>query len=96
MPKPTAKKDKKIAPRVAHVDFFVDKERSFIKYVKYLSSPVQIMWRNFLVGAFQGIGFTLGTALLLALIGFITTKVLGNVPFFSDFSDAIRIWLETP
>ena len=94
MPKPTPKKDRKIAPRVAHVDFFVDKERTFIKYVKYLSSPLQIMWRNFLVGAFQGIGFTLGTALLLAVIGFIITKVLGNIPFFHDFSEAVSIWLE--
>lgn len=83
------------SPRVAHVNFNVEKERSFLKYVKYLSNPWHIMWRNFLVGAFQGLGFILGSALLLALIGFITSKVLINIPLVSDFGEAIDVWLQS-
>jgi len=82
------------SPRIAHVDFYVNKEREFVKYVNYLSNPFHIMWRNFLAGAFYGVGFILGTALLLALIGWILNSVLGEVPFFSDFSRAISVWLE--
>ncbi len=93
MPKKTKKKSEP-APRVAHVDFFVEKERTFVKYVKYLSNPLHIMWRNFLVGTFQGVGFVIGTALFLAFIGVFTAKVLGHIPFFSDFADAVSIWLE--
>lgn len=87
--------DPRLAPRVAHVDFLVDKERHFIRYVKYLSSPWNIMWRNFLVGTFQGLGFVIGSALLLALVGFVTTKVLGEIPFFSDLAQGINLWLES-
>ncbi len=84
----------KNSPRIAHVNFHVEKERAFLKYVNYLSSPFHIMWRNFLAGTFRGLGFILGSAALLALIGFITSKVLPTIPFFSDFADAINIWIQ--
>ena len=92
---PKKRKPVSSSPRVAHINFNVEKERSFLKYVKYLSNPLHIMWRNFLVGAFQGLGFILGSALLLAIIGFITSKVLINIPFISDFGQAINLWLES-
>jgi len=92
---PATKNCPKSSPRVAHVNFNVEKERSFLRYVKYLSNPVHIMWRNFLAGAFQGLGFILGSALLLALIGFVTGKILINIPIFSDLGEAINMWLET-
>lgn len=88
------RKGEPVAPRVAHVDFYVDKERTFVKYVKYLSSPWHILWRNFLVGSAQGVGFVVGTAILLTLIGFFINSILGHIPFFSDFSAALNLWLE--
>jgi|GEM_PF-1707389 len=93
--KKVSKVDPRLAPRVAHVDFLVDKERQFIKYVKYLSNPWSIIWRNFLVGSFQGLGFIIGSAFILAAAGFITTKVLGEIPLFSDLAEAINLWLQT-
>jgi hypothetical protein len=83
------------SPRVAHVDFLVEKEKHFLKYVKYLSNPFHIMWRNFLAGTFHGLGFMLGTAILISIIGFFTSKVLGNLSFFSDFAQAVNIWLDS-
>lgn len=82
------------SPRVAHVNFNVERERNFLRYVKYLSSPLHIMWRNFLAGTFHGLGFILGSAVLLALFGFITSKILINIPFISDFGQALNIWLQ--
>lgn len=93
MPKKTQKKRIE-SPRIAHVDFYVEKERQFVKYVKYLSSPLHIMWRNFLVGTFQGLGFVIGSALFIALFGWFTTKVLGEIPLFSDLANALDFWLE--
>jgi hypothetical protein len=91
MPKKSHSKSKVSSPRVAHVDFQIEKEHLFINYVKYLSSPVHIMWRNFLAGAFRGLGFVLGSAILLWLIG----VILDVFPFFSDLTDAVNIWLDS-
>ncbi len=85
----------RLSPRIAHVDFYVNKEEAFLKYVNYLSSPFHIMWRNFLAGTFHGVGFILGTSLFLAIVGWILKSVLGEVPFFSDFSQAVGLWLES-
>ncbi|MFT7184206.1 MAG: hypothetical protein ACI9QC_000542 [Oceanicoccus sp.] len=93
--KDMSKADPRLAPRVAHVDFLVDKERQFIRYVKYLSNPWSIIWRNFLVGTFQGLGFIIGSALFLTALGFVTTKVLGEIPLFSDLAEVMNFWLET-
>lgn len=91
MTKSTEKKTK--SPRVAHIDFNIDKEKEFVKYVKYLSNPWHIMWRNFLVGTFRGLGLVVGTAILLALIGFIVSKVLVEIPLFQNISEALDMWV---
>jgi hypothetical protein len=85
---------KPASPRIAHVTFNVEREHMFVQYVKYLSSPVHIMWRNFLAGAFRGLGFVVGTTLLLTLMGFLTGRVLAEIPLFSEFAQAVDIWLE--
>lgn len=82
------------SPRIAHVDFYVEREALFVKYVKYLSSPFHVAWRNFLAGTFHGLGFILGTALLLALMGWVLKGVVAEVPFFQDLGMAIDVWLE--
>lgn len=88
------KNSKRSADKVAQVNFLVDNERMFKKYVRYLSDPWQIMWRNFLVGTFQGLGFVLGTALLLAIIGFVFGHLLTQIPLLENFSKALDIWLK--
>ena len=72
----------------------VDADGHFVKYVKYHANPWHIMWRSFLAGAFQGLGFVVGTALLLAILGFFVKDILGNLPFFQDLSQALNIWLD--
>jgi len=98
MKKTTQKKSKgevkTVSPRIAHVDFYVDKERTFYNYVRYLSNPLNIMWRNFLVGTFQGLGFVLGTAILLTIIGFVFGNLLTQIPLLKDFSQALQVWIE--
>jgi hypothetical protein len=79
---------------MAHVSFEINKERNFKRYIKYLSSPMHIMWRNFLAGTFHALGFVIGSAIVISLFGFFTTQVLQNISFFSDFADAVNIWLD--
>lgn len=80
---------------VATIQLKVDSERDFRNYVKYLSHPVHIMWRNFLAGTFHGVGFILGTALFLTILGYIVNTVMGELPFFSDFGKALNLWLQS-
>lgn len=76
------------------VTFVVDKEKDFKKYIHLLADPRQIMVRSFLVGTFQGLGFILGSAALLTLLGFFLDKMVGNAPFFSDMIQALDIWVK--
>src|SRR3990167_4981021 len=78
------------SPRIAHIDFYVNKETAFLRYVNYLSNPLHIAWRNFLAGAFHGLGFILGTALFLTMIGGLLNWMTGEIPFFTDFNQALR------
>ena len=72
----------------------VDDDGHFVKYVKYHANPLHIMWRSFLYGAFQGLGFIVGTSLLLAVLGFFLKDILSHIPFFQDLSKALSLWLE--
>jgi Domain of unknown function (DUF5665) len=85
---------KKSSKALGTVTFTLRTEKDFDKYVKYLSNPWHIMWRNFLSGTFHGVGFILGTAIFLTIFAFILDKVVGEIPFFSDFAKAINVWLE--
>lgn len=80
---------------IAQVNFKVDKEKEFRKYVKYLSSPWQIMWRNFLVGTFQGLGFALGTALILTFFGYLFGQTIAKLPAFENVGNFFEQIIET-
>ncbi len=80
---------------IATIQLKVDSEKDFRNYVNYLSHPWHIMWRNFLAGTFHGVGFILGTALFLTILGYIVNSVMGELPFFSDFTQAVNVWLNT-
>ena len=79
---------------IANIELKVSREKDFKDYLTYLSHPGHIMWRNFLAGTFHGLGLILGTALFLTIFAFLTSKVFGEIPFFSDFAKAINVWLE--
>lgn len=80
--------------KILHVEVQVERERLFKNFVKYLQNPWSIFWRNFLAGAAHGLGFILGTAILLAILTFILGKLLGFFPFLSDINEALNIWID--
>jgi Domain of unknown function (DUF5665) len=88
------KKDQKnVKKPLVSFTFKVDNEREFRHFVRFLSNPWSIAFRNFLAGTFYGLGFLLGTALFLWLLSFILQSILGEIPFLSDFSSAFDFWL---
>ncbi len=66
----------------------------FRNYVTYLTNPWKMFWSNLILGAARGLGFVLGSTILLAIFVYTTTQILANLPFFSDFGQAVNIWLE--
>ncbi len=54
-----------------------------------------LLFRYFLMGTAQGIGFWLGSALVLAIIGFILQNLLSEIPFFSDVATALNTWIQS-
>ena len=70
------------------------KKHQVDEFHDYLSSPWRIMWANFLAGTMRGLGFLLGAALVIALMGFILKEVLSNIPMVGDFFKALNEWIE--
>lgn len=91
---PFFNRKKKIKSPLATITFNVDHEQEFDHFIHFLSNPWAIAFRNFWAGTFHGVGFLLGTALFLWLLSFILRSVLGEIPFFSDFSSAVDLWLQ--
>ncbi len=65
----------------------VDKmtELGLREYTKYLSSPGRVFLMNLLAGIARGFGFFLGATVVVALVTVILTRLLGSIPWLTDF-----------
>jgi hypothetical protein len=64
------------------------------EFTNYLSTPWRILWANFLAGTARGLGFIIGVALVLTIVGFIVTKVLSQIPIVGEFFQAVNLWIQ--
>lgn len=64
------------------------------EFTNYLHSPWRILWANFLAGTSRGLGFIIGVALVLALVGFVVTKILSQIPVVGEFFQAVYLWVQ--
>lgn len=64
------------------------------EFTNYLHSPWRIVWSNFLAGTARGLGFLVGAAIVLAVIGYLLKNILSKVPIVGDFFQAVEIWIE--
>lgn len=67
----------------------------FKNYLRYLSSPKRIFWCNMLAGTAQGLGFMVGTVVVLGVATFVIGKILAEIPWIGDFFQWMDLWLET-
>ena len=79
-----------------HMDSFLGKlgHSGLKEYSTYLSSPSRIFLSNFLAGIGRGLGFLFGVTILLSVLGFILTKVLGNIPIIGEFAGTLYVWMQ--
>ncbi|MDL2210812.1 DUF5665 domain-containing protein [Desulfovibrio sp. OttesenSCG-928-O18] len=55
------------------------------EYVKLQQRTGKILWLNFISGAAKGLGFTLGTTLVLAIIYKIIAHIISmNIPYLTE------------
>ena len=54
-------------------------------YMTMVNRPTRIIWTNFLAGASRGIGFTVGAALIIAIVVKILMVLISmNIPYLSE------------
>lgn len=63
-------------------------------YMFYKKSAGKMLLMEFLEGTARGLGFIVGTAIIVAIFGITLTKVLANVPVVGDFFESVGIWIE--
>lgn len=83
--KKTTHSSKESAREVIQIHLNLEDERLFKRALTYLGHPGSIMWRNFLAGTFNGLGFMLGTALVLTLVGYVLGLLHNSIPFLNSF-----------
>lgn len=78
-----------------HIAFTLENEDHLRRYLQYMASPKILFWRHFLAGSAHGLGFLLGSAIILTFISFFLGQFLAEIPFFSKFSEALDTWIRT-
>jgi hypothetical protein len=63
-------------------------------YFKYLSSFKSIFWINFLAGTARGLGFVIGTVVVIAILTFVVSQVLSEVPWIGEMFRWLDDWLQ--
>tara|TARA_B100000315_G_C14495173_1_gene549583 strand:- start:745 stop:1101 length:357 start_codon:yes stop_codon:yes gene_type:complete len=62
-------------------------------YFRYLSSPRRILWTNFMSGTAKGLGFVLGTVIILAVATFVVSQILSEIPWIGELFRWTDDWL---
>ena len=63
------------------------------EYLAYLSSPKTIFWTNFWAGTSKGLGFVIGTVIVITVVMFILGKVLSEIPWMGELFRWLDDWL---
>jgi len=65
-------------------------------YVRLSHNMRKVLWLNFLSGIARGLGFTLGTAIVLALLYKIVSTVISmNIPYLTELLTEFIIMVKT-
>ncbi len=58
-------------------------------FMQLLNSPTRIMYLNFRAGFWHGVGFTIGAAFVVVVVGFLVVK-LGGLPYIGDLLNQLN------
>ncbi|MDP3975513.1 MAG: DUF5665 domain-containing protein, partial [bacterium] len=57
----------------------------FKEYVDYMGRPWRTFWMNLLLGIARGLGFVIGATVVVAIVVWIISSILANIPIVGDF-----------
>ena len=75
--KPLSKREKQLAAEA--MEYFI----------QYVSSPWRIIWVNFLAGVFRGLGALIGASIVLGLLIWVLTFLVG-LPWVGEYAKDIK------
>lgn len=88
-----AKKKAKSAQKAISLDVLDTKEVR--DYIRYLGSPVRVFLLNFLAGTARGLGFLIGTVVVLGLAAVIIGQYLTQIPWLGELFQWLDGWLQS-
>ena len=62
----------------------------FREYVDYMGRPWYSFWFNFLIGIARGFGFVLGATVVVAIVVWIVSSVLTQLPYVGEFFETLE------
>jgi len=65
----------------------------FQEYVDYLGKPWRAFWFNFAIGVARGLGFVIGATVVVAIVVWIISQVLTQLPIVGDFFETLQEFL---
>jgi len=76
--------------QVRQVNHRMDKIAIFLEDIRLAdviqnyTAPRKLLWTNFLAGLARGLGLTIGTAIVLAILGWLLSKFI-SIPIIGDY-----------
>ncbi len=64
------------------------------EYIMYLASPFRIFWTNLLAGIGRGLGFVLGATIVVALLVYVVSQILVEIPVVGHFFQWLNTFLQ--
>lgn len=65
----------------------------FKEYVDYIGSPWRAFWINFTMGVARGLGFVIGATVVVAIVVWLISRVLTQLPIVGDFFETLQEFL---
>jgi hypothetical protein len=66
------------------------------EYVRLSQNTPKILWLNFLSGIARGLGFTMGTAIVLAVVYKLISEIISmNIPYLTEMLTEFIIMVKT-
>jgi len=86
--------------QVRQVNHRMDKIAIFLEDIRLAdviqnyTAPRKLLWTNFLAGLARGLGLTIGTAIVLAILGWLLSKFI-SIPIIGDYVKQLIDYVNT-
>lgn len=65
----------------------------FREYVDYMGRPWRSFWFNLLIGIARGLGFVIGATVVVAIVVWVISRILAQLPFVGEFFETLADFL---